>query len=109
MDTPEFTVTCRPASHLCHVNEKVEFLIESDTKEPLEAVISVDGEAVLETCTVTAPARLVASLPFPGFLRCTVTCGDKKAQCGVGVDPDQIAPLIPEPPDFDRFWAGASA
>ena len=111
MSVPKLAVSCRPASHLCHVNEKVEFFIESDTKDPLRAVISVDGEAVLEKRTVTAPARLTASLPFPGFLRCTVTpvCGEEKAQCGVGVDPEQIAPLIPEPPDFDRFWKKAFA
>ena len=48
MSVPKLAVSCRPASHLCHVNEKVEFFIESDTKDPLRAVISVDGEAVLE-------------------------------------------------------------
>ena len=104
MEDLQIKVTCTPLSHLCRVNEPVTFFITANRSEALEAVISLDGEAVLETHTVTPPAQLTASLPFPGFLRCTVKSGETKAECGVGVDPDQIEPLMKEPEDFDAFW-----
>ena len=105
MEDLKIKVSCTPLSHLCRVNEAVTFHITANQNVPLEAVISIDGETILEKCTVTAPAKLTASLPFPGFLRCTVTSGETKAECGVGVDPDQITTLMQEPEDFDAFWA----
>lgn len=107
MENIKIDIKCTPLSHLCHVNEVVEFEITADQQIPLEAVISIDGETVLEKHTVTSPAKLKASLPFPGFLRCTVSAGEVKKECAVGVDPDQIRPLKPEPEDFDEFWAEA--
>ena len=104
MEDLKIKVSCTPLSHLCRVNEAVTFHITANQNVPLEAVISIDGETILEKCTVTAPAKLTASLPFPGFLRCTVTSGETKAECGVGVDPDQITTLMQEPEDFDAFW-----
>ena len=94
-------------SHLVHVNEPFEFIIDSNRKQELKVVISQDGEAVLKDLTVIPPARITASLPYPGFVRCSVTSGDPEIQpvlCAVGVDPDQLRPLLPEPADFDEFW-----
>ncbi|MBR7138205.1 MAG: acetylxylan esterase [Lentisphaeria bacterium] len=104
MDDLQIKISCTPLSHLCHVNEEVSFHITSNRDVPLEAVISIDGETILEKRTVFAPAKLTASLPFPGFLRCSVTSGDVKKECGVGVDPEQITTLMQEPDDFDAFW-----
>lgn len=95
-------------SHLVHVNEPFEFIIDSNKKQKLKVVISQDGEAVLKKLTVVPPARVTVSLPYPGFVRCSVTSDDpavKEALCGVGVDPYQLRPLLPEPEDFDEFWA----
>lgn len=105
MEELKVTISCTPKSHLCHVNEPVEFLIEASQKVPLEAVISIDGETIIEKKTVIPPAKLTASLPFPGFLRCCAKNEEAGAECGVGVDPDQIQPLMQEPEDFDAFWA----
>lgn len=107
MEELKIDITCNPLSHLCRVNEKVEFFITANRAEEMEAVVTIDGESVLEKRTVTPPCTLTASLPFPGFIRCTVTAGDVKKECGVGVDPDQIQPLKQEPADFDAFWENA--
>ena len=95
-------------SHLVHINEPFEFIINSNRKQKLKVVISQDGEAVLQDLTVIPPARITTSLPHPGFVRCSVSSNDPEIQpvlCGVGVDPDQLRPLLPEPADFDSFWA----
>ena len=107
MEDLEIKVSCTPLSHLCRVNEKVEFLITANKDVPLDVVISVDGEAVIEKRTVMPPAKITSSLPFPGFLRCSVKSGTLVQECGVGVDPDQIMPLMQEPDDFDDFWKNA--
>ena len=103
----QITVECSRKSHLVHINEPFEFIISANRKQKLKAVISTDGETVLQTVTVTPPARIAVSLPQPGFVRCTVSSSDPDVQpvlCGVGVDPDQLRPLLPEPSDFDEFW-----
>ena len=104
MEQLQIKITCTPLSHLARLNEKVVFSITANQTIPLEAVISLDGETPLEKQTVIPPATLTASLPFPGFLRCTVTAGELKEECGVGVAPEQIDTLMAEPEDFDLFW-----
>ena len=104
----QISVDCSCKSHLVHVNEPFEFIIESNRKQELKAVVSMDGRAVLQEVTVVPPARIRASLPHPGFVRCAVSPLSGPAfepvLCGVGVDPDQLRPLLPEPADFDEFW-----
>ena len=101
------TVECSQKSHLVHVNEPFEFIITANKPKKLKVVVSMDGEAILNRLTVTPPARVQAVLPHPGFVRCAVSSFEKDSQpvlCGVGVDPDQLRPLLPEPADFDEFW-----
>ena len=103
----QITVDCSCKSHLVHVNEPFEFIVTANKPQKLKVVISMDGEAVLQKLTVTPPARIPAVLPHPGFVRCTVTAFTRNAEpvlCAVGVDPDQLRPLLPEPADFDEFW-----
>ena len=110
--TPEpvlqISVDCSCRSHLVHANEPFEFIIEANRKQELKAVISIDGRAVLREVNVVPPARITASLPHPGFVRCAVSSPSdpdlEPVLCGVGVDPDQLRPLLPEPADFDEFW-----
>ena len=104
MEELQVKITCTPLSHICRVNEKIEFFITANKALPLEVTLTLDGEALLETHTLVPPARLESSLPFPGFLRCKAKYADTAAECGVGVDPDQIEPLMKEPEDFDAFW-----
>ena len=106
------TVECSRKSHLVHVNEPFEFIITANKPKKLKVVVSMDGEAILKRLTVTPPARVQAVLPHPGFVRCAVSSFEKDSQpvlCGVGVDPDQLRPLLPEPPDFDEFWNNTKA
>ena len=105
---PKITVECSRKSHIVRVGEPFEFVVTADPPRKLQVVISEDGEAVLRKMTVTPPVRIPASLPHPGFVRCAVApvgSDDPQVLCGVGVDPDQIRPLLPEPADFDEFWA----
>ena len=59
------------------------------------------------------PLRLEGTLPAPGFLRCraTVPMGSDilMGECGVAFEPERILPVLPEPEDFDAFWASALA
>ena len=107
MEDTKIKIDCLPLSHLCHVGEQVCFHISADREIPLEVELSVDAETILQKCTVTPPAALSASLPFPGFLRCSVSAEGVKKECAVGVDPEQIRPLVQEPEDFDLFWENA--
>lgn len=107
MKSLRISVECSCKSHLVHVNEQFEFIISSNRKQKLKVVISQDGEAILKELTVIPPARVAVSLPYPGFVRCSAAPDDPDIPpvlCGVGVDPDQLRPLHPEPADFDEFW-----
>ena len=108
MEEPlSIAVECSRKSHLVHVNEPFEFIITANKTRKLKVVVSMDGEAILQRLTVTPPARVQAVLPHPGFVRCAVSSFEKDSTpvlCGVGVDPEQLRPLLPEPPDFDDFW-----
>ena len=105
-------VECSRKSHLVHANEPFEFIITANKSKKLKVVVSMDGEAILQRLTVTPPARVKAVLPHPGFVRCEASSFEKDSTpvlCGVGVDPEQLRPLLPEPPDFDEFWANTKA
>jgi cephalosporin-C deacetylase-like acetyl esterase len=114
MSDPFLKVTASPASHLVHVGEEVEFSIEALPGTEVHVEFSIDGETVLRSFDITTPAlkdipwKGSFALPHPGFLRCTATApGLGPVYCGVGVDPDQLKPMIPEPADFDLFWKTA--
>ena len=107
MEDLKVSIQCTPLSHLCHAGDIVEFHVTANKSVPLKATVSIDNETELYTRTITPPVTLKASLPHPGFLRCIVTDGTTGAECGVGVDPDQIRTLMEEPEDFDEFWENA--
>ena len=104
MEELKVNIACTPASHLCHADEPVTFHITANKSVPLKVTISIDSETTIQSCEVIPPAQVTASLPFPGFLRCAAKCDEGGAECGVGVDPDQIRTLMQEPEDFDTFW-----
>ena len=106
----DLQITVEPSrkSHLVRVNEPFEFIITASKPQKLKVVVSLDGEATLLKTTVTPPVSIPAVLPHPGFVRCAVSpfkLGAEPVLCGVGVAPDQLRPLVPEPADFDEFWA----
>ena len=49
----QITVESSCKSHLVHINEPFEFIIEADRKQKLKVVVSQDGEAILQELTVT--------------------------------------------------------
>lgn len=51
-------------------------------------------------------ASLTASLAQPGMLYLEVTpkAGGQVSVAGAAVDPRQLRPVVPRPPDFDGFW-----
>ncbi len=106
---PDLQISVEPSrkSHLVRVNEPFEFIITASKPQKLKVVVSLDGEAVLLKTIVTPPASIPAVLPHPGFVRCAVSsfkAGSEPVLCGVGVEPDQLRPLVPEPADYDAFW-----
>ncbi len=104
----QITVESSRKSHLVHINEPFEFIINADRPEKLRVVITAEGKPGQQVFKLTPPARIPASLPHPGFILCRVSPlghNGKSVYCGVGVDPDLLRPLVPEPADFDEFWA----
>ena len=94
-------------SHLVHVNEPFEFIITASRPEKVRVDITAEGKP-RQVVRVIPPARIPVTLPHPGFVLCKVFTSDRKVKpvyCGVGADPDQLHPLLPEPEDFDEFWA----
>ena len=110
MPLPFLKVTASPASHLVHVGDLVEFTIEALPGTPVHVSLSIDGEPELRALDLAAPCKTSFALAHPGFLRCTATApGFDPVYCGVGVDPELLKPMIPEPEDFDLFWKRAFA
>ena len=106
----KFTITCNPASRVCHVGDTPEFTVSAPAGVKAQVVFTADGEAELGRFTVTTPCTLKQGLPFPGVLRCEVTAPDfEPALAGVAFDPGDIRPALPEPEDFREFWADALA
>ena len=91
-------------------------LHDGDTPMQGETVtyhVSKDGIGELaagELTTTAEPFTVEASLDEPGFVRCRVQWVDADGKtitklAGAAVDPQQIAPSLPVPDDFDAYWA----
>jgi cephalosporin-C deacetylase-like acetyl esterase len=102
-----------------HVGETVTFLLELRDREQalhdgeVEWVLSKDSFVpALARGTVKLEkgrGAITGSLAEPGFLRCDATFKSGKDEFLVsavaGIDPWEIKPSMPEPEDFDAFWA----
>ena len=55
------------------------------------------------------PFAVSGTLDEPGFLRLTVTAGQKSVVWSVGYDVGKIRQNEPRPADFDAYWAGEKA
>ena len=100
-ETARFEVTVDGQNELVN-NAMVKVALSSDTE-----VVFLEKEFPLTDST--KPLVVEGTMPMPGFLRCRATvAGDPDpvmAECGVGFDPERIRPVLPEPEDFDAFWA----
>lgn len=119
----KLTVNCTRGSHLYRLGEQAGFEISVSSDNPISPDLAVtvrltsDTQALFLEKTVPAtaanPLRIEWALPVPGFLRCraTMQAGPETimAECGAGFEPEHILPVLPEPGDFDAFWAGALA
>jgi hypothetical protein len=107
---------------LYHVGETATFVIRVlHHGQPLGEAdvqwrISKNGETTIEQGSIrleNGEARVSASLSEPGFLQCRVAFqaggAETVALAGAGVDPQDIAPSLPVPDDFDAFWASKKA
>ena len=101
----DISVTCDRPSHLYRVGETAVFNIAGPDDTAISVEISCDGEAILQTMLVKAPAEVPFGLSSPGVLRCTIKApGVRRKMCGVAFDPEQIQAVLPEPADFTAFW-----
>lgn len=101
----DISVNCDRPSHIYRVGEKAVFNITGPPTTLINVELSCDGEAILQTLTVTAPADVPFALSAPGILRCTIKApGMSRKMCGVAFDPEQILATLPEPADFTEFW-----
>ena len=64
MEELKVNIECTPKSHLCHVDETVIFHITANQSVPLKVTISIDSETVIQSCELTPPAEVTASLPW---------------------------------------------
>ena len=115
-------VRCSRGSQLYTLGETARFEIAVDGQGELgsDATVNVQLssdmaviflEKAFPLAGVTGPLVVEGTLPVPGFLRCRATVAGSSEpvmdECGVGFDPEAIRPVLPEPEDFDAFWADA--
>jgi len=106
-------------SALYHRGETVTFVVKVADKEvpvpkgELEWTLLKDGLPLKQQGTAEirdGQATVSGKLDEPGFLQLRASYRpDPKAPAltalaGAGIDPDQIAPSLPVPDDFDAFW-----
>ncbi len=105
---PKITVVCTPGSHIAGIGEEVKFAVASDSGEPVQVTVSLDGgPQVFKKVTVKPPAEVTASLDRPGFLHCLAVSGGATVRQGVAVAPEKIRYARNAPADFKQFWASA--
>lgn len=117
----KLTTACTRASQLYRLGEQAAFEIVVSSDSPIPPGLSVTVQLTSDTQALflekTAPAasarplRLEGTLPEPGFLRCraTIQAGSETLmnECAAAFEPERILPVLPEPEDFDAFWACA--
>lgn len=121
--TSNFTLSVYPdrEAAIYQRSEQVEFQILVLGKESVDGrevkwKISKDGVPPVKEGKATlkhGKAIVTATLDEPGFLTCDVSFHDGKqdlkATASVALDPTEIKPSMPEPPDFDAFWNAKKA
>ena len=113
-------VRCTRGSQLYTLDETARFEINVDGQDELDSDATVKVQLSTDTAVVllekefclagaTMPLLVEGTMPIPGFLRCRATIAGSPEpimhECGVGFDPERIRPVLPEPEDFDAFWA----
>ncbi len=82
---------------------------------PLQLRLHVEGEPVkwIDAISKAEGNTIKASRKTPGFIYFyariadkTLRKGSRRWSVGVAVQPDKIEQALPEPKDFDAFWAG---
>jgi len=105
MSEQKLTITLDRESHLYSIGEKALFRFENVAK-PATLVFSCDGGATLDTRRIEHDTQIAFSLETPGVLRCSAEQeGETPVVAGAAFSPEQIRPALPEPEDFDAFWA----
>jgi len=113
---PTLRIATDRADAIYTIGDKARFTIESTAPAGTEIVwtTSLDGYRDLESgkgaAGGTVPLGVTATLDHPGFLllTATITGSDGKpvrALASAAFSPEQIAPSLPPPSDFDTFWS----
>ena len=109
-------VSCDRADAMYRVGETVSFLAEKAGENPPDEVtvtVTWNGDAVVHTEQVkigASPQTITVRAEQPGFLRCRLRWGgsdesSEPPQAAAAVSPERILPSMPEPEDFDAYWA----
>jgi len=112
--TAQVTVKADRPKATYEVGELMNFQVTSAESGTVSFIIRQDNHApILEKGTFYLAAGETYSIPFshdePAFLLCYVNQGELSDRAGIAISPYDIAPLEPEPNDFDQFWADQKA
>ena len=110
-----FAITLDRPSRMYRLNEDAEFTFSGNGKVKVQ--YSVDSEEILKekrlTLALASPVTMKYRLKKPGFLRCRLLSTGRESEllteAGVAFEPENIIPVLPEPPDFDEFWGREKA
>ncbi len=120
-DNIKLKTKCMRGSQVYRLGEKASFeiAVSSDKASAPDLAVTIrissDTQALFfekeYLIAKTNPVRIDWPMPVPGFLRCraTIQNGSKTTmdECGAAFEPENILPALPEPDDFDEFWAAA--
>ncbi len=113
-------VKCTRGSQLYTLDKTARFEITVDGQDELRRDATVNVQLSNDTAIVfqeqifrldgeKMPLVVEGTMPMPEFLSCRATiAGDPEPimdECGVVFDPERIRPVLPDPDDFDAFWA----
>jgi len=117
----KLTTKCTRSSQTYRLGEKASFEISVssdgslDTDWIVKIQLSSDTQALFyekeQRIAKPNPIRINWAMPVPGFLRCRATIQNGSEtimdECAAAFEPENILPVLPEPDDFDEFWAAA--
>lgn len=96
------------------VGELMNFQVTSSDSGEVNYIIRQDNHSpILKKGSFYLEAGNTYNIPFsydePTFLLCYVNQGELSDRAGIAISPYDIAPVEPEPDDFDAFWANQKA
>jgi len=121
VDHLKLKTRCVRGSQIYRLGEKASFEILVSSEEAFVPDLTVTVQLSSDTQTLFCekkcliakenPIRIDWEMATPGFLRCRATIQNGAEsildECAAAFEPENILPVLPEPADFDQFWATA--